>query len=402
MAVFYNLKGTTQPFFQIGKQGATLYPGSDDPTIAHTVVDGDLWFPPNRQLKIRASGEWETILFDNIEISDGRITHISNATEQLEIKTDYGLRLIDINDDIIADFYDGSGFGTDGWLTFQAALGGNAFIGVTSETPGSSNVGIRFYVLGTGTLSVDDGVAYSGNISDDGDIVVKRYVDDTVDAIFDGLDNNGVLYLDNTGSLSTTTSFMYDGTALSIDNIEISGNTISSTNINGDIILLPDGTGDVLIGNDQSTETIITAPDEQDLFIEAGLASGAAHGGDLYLRGGDATGTGDDGDVIIDRGRLLVDGVQIQGWSNIVTATSITATPWDRVFVTAATQTITLPATPSDGTEVIVSVVGTFTDTIIARNGQSIMGVAEDMAIDQPNITVHLVYVNSTLGWRVI
>lgn len=247
--MYYNLKGTTQPFFQIGKKGATLYPGADDPANTYAVIDGDIWCPPNRQVKVRDDGEWRTILFDNIEIS---------------------------------------------------------------------------------------------------------------------------------------------------------GNTISSIDTNGDIIIVPDGTGDVLIGNEASTETVITAPDEQDLFIEAGQSVGAADGGDLYLRGGEAQGTGQDGDVLIDRGRLYVDGHRVQGWTNTVTATSKTLAAQERCFVTDAGQTITLPATPDDDTEVAISVVGSFTDTILARNGELLMGLEENMTIDQPNITVYLVYVNSMIGWRVV
>lgn len=458
MSVFYNLKGTTQPFFQIGKQGATLYPGAADPTVSYTVIDGDIWLPPNRQVKVRSGGAWETILFDNIEISNGRITHTPNTTEPLEIKFDDGMRLIDLYDDIVAEFSAGTPFGIDGWLTFQAALGGSAYIGVMNNDPVNSDVGIQFNLLGTGTLSVGDGVAYAGNIASDGDIVVKKYVDDSIDAIFSGLNNNSLLYLDNTGILATSTALTFDGGTLSIDNISIDGNTISATNTNGDVVLVPNGTGEVAVGNQLAATTTmagagdlivssegditlladsagkiiignavgtagtISGPDEKDLVLEGGTAAAAIDGGDLYLRGGDATGTGADGTVFLDRGGvvagaatggsqgvgtvnaegLFIDGVPVRAWTNTVTAISVTALPWERIFVTAAAQTITLPITPADGVEVTVSIVGTFTDTVIARNGQSIMGLAENMTVDQSNVTVHLVYVNSILGWRVI
>ena len=39
MAVYYNLKGTTQDQFQIGKGGPTLHKG----TIEPTGIDGDFW-----------------------------------------------------------------------------------------------------------------------------------------------------------------------------------------------------------------------------------------------------------------------------------------------------------------------------------------------------------------------
>jgi hypothetical protein len=269
VAVYYNLKGTTVPYFQIGKNGATLYPSDADPTGTYTVSDGDFWFDTSLgELKVRLAGAWEYIVFGNIAIS---------------------------------------------------------------------------------------------------------------------------------------------------------GNTISSTNTNGDINIVPNGAGDVVVGNDNGGPTEIVAPDDTNFIIEAGLGTGVNDGADLFLRAGD-TGSGSEGTVTFDRGGILVgaatggdqgtgtvnaeglfvNGVPVQRWTNVVTATSRTSAAWERNFVTAATQTITLPITPADGTEVIVSVVGTFTDTVIARNGQNIMGLAENMTVDQPNVTVHLVYVNSTLGWRVI
>jgi hypothetical protein len=81
------------------------------------------------------------------------------------------------------------------------------------------------------------------------------------------------------------------------------------------------------------------------------------------------------------------------------TATSLTASSWDYVIVTAATQTITLPASPANGDMVGVSV-GDFTDTVVGRNGNTISGLAEDLTIDVANIGVVLIYSSSTTDWR--
>lgn len=67
---------------------------------------------------------------------------------------------------------------------------------------------------------------------------------------------------------------------------------------------------------------------------------------------------------------------------------------------TSAGIAITLPASPSPGWEVGVAVGGTFTDTVIRRNGSRIMGLAEDMTLDRAYISVQLVYTDSTVGWR--
>jgi len=81
------------------------------------------------------------------------------------------------------------------------------------------------------------------------------------------------------------------------------------------------------------------------------------------------------------------------------TATSLTASSWDYVIVTAATQTITLPASPANGDSIGVSV-GDFTDTVVGRNGNTISGLAEDLTIDVANMGLVFVYSSSTTDWR--
>jgi len=100
-----------------------------------------------------------------------------------------------------------------------------------------------------------------------------------------------------------------------------------------------------------------------------------------------------------------------QGWTSqkiqntinsaTTTATSKTLTDGERCFVTAATQTITLPASPTASMSVSIGVQA-FEDTVIARNGSNIMGLAENMVIDKENTVVTLLYVNATEGWRIL
>ena len=88
---------------------------------------------------------------------------------------------------------------------------------------------------------------------------------------------------------------------------------------------------------------------------------------------------------------------------SIVTATSVTATAGQHIVLTnAATSTCTLPASPAAGDTVWVTVGNGRTDSVIARNGQNIMSLAEDLTVDNANVTVQLRYVNSSLGWRLV
>ena len=84
----------------------------------------------------------------------------------------------------------------------------------------------------------------------------------------------------------------------------------------------------------------------------------------------------------------------------LVTATSVTAAANDYVVVTASGQTITLPATPYAGAVVTVVVAGTFLDTVVARNGSNIMGLAEDLTLDKPYAAMQFTYSDASNGWR--
>jgi hypothetical protein len=70
---------------------------------------------------------------------------------------------------------------------------------------------------GTGAISVSEVTDYENNVTADDDIPNKKWIDDK--------------------------SYFIDTSPYSFDNIDIDTNTISSTNVNGDIIIDPNGTG---------------------------------------------------------------------------------------------------------------------------------------------------------------
>lgn len=73
-----------------------------------------------------------------------------------------------------------------------------------------------------------------------------------------------------------------------------------------------------------------------------------------------------------------------------------------RYFIAANSITLTLPASPAFGDFVqFVPESVTFTSVVIARNGQPIMGLAEDMTLDGEGVSFGLVYSDSTNGWRI-
>jgi hypothetical protein len=79
--------------------------------------------------------------------------------------------------------------------------------------------------------------------------------------------------------------------------------------------------------------------------------------------------------------------------------TNTTATRSKTYVLDAAGITLTLPGSPSAGDWVRVVNANGGTTSVIGRNGQKIMGLAEDMTVDSQSANFRLVYINSTYGW---
>ena len=89
------------------------------------------------------------------------------------------------------------------------------------------------------------------------------------------------------------------------------------------------------------------------------------------------------------------------------TATSITITANDRYFVdtTTGAKTITLPASPQLGDQIsILDLASTFdtNNCTIARNGNKIMGLSENLILSTEDAGITLVYTGSTYGWKLV
>ena len=100
------------------------------------------------------------------------------------------------------------------------------------------------------------------------------------------------------------------------------------------------------------------------------------------------------------------DVVAINGLINsyVVKAANYTATTKEAVVCQTGTAaiTVTLPATPNvnDAIKVIdVDGNASINNITIARNGNNIMGLAQNMTISTNNVGTYLVYVDVTYGW---
>ena len=84
-----------------------------------------------------------------------------------------------------------------------------------------------------------------------------------------------------------------------------------------------------------------------------------------------------------------------------VTGTTQTAVATNHYVLTnVAATTVTLPASPASGDTVAITPANSLMTNVIARGGNTIMSLAEDMTLDNANATVTLRYMAST--WRII
>ena len=86
------------------------------------------------------------------------------------------------------------------------------------------------------------------------------------------------------------------------------------------------------------------------------------------------------------------------GITTVATASSLTATVNTHVYVSAAGQTITLPASPSAGQRVMITV-GNFVNTVVGRNSSNIMSSGTDMTLDKEYLSIQFIFTDATRGW---
>ena len=72
------------------------------------------------------------------------------------------------------------------------------------------------------------------------------------------------------------------------------------------------------------------------------------------------------------------------------------------VLQNASVSTATLPASPSAGDVIYVSVDNGRSDNLIARNGNKIAALSEDLTLSYSGETVQLRYESATQGWRLL
>ena len=94
--------------------------------------------------------------------------------------------------------------------------------------------------------------------------------------------------------------------------------------------------------------------------------------------------------------------VTTQPTVSVTSSTSFTASVNTHYVLTGTATTVTLPPSPAAGDMVWITVANSLTTNVVARNGNQIMGLDQDMTIDKSNVTVQLRWTDSTYDWRLV
>jgi hypothetical protein len=151
------------------------------------------------------------------------------------------------------------------------------------------------------------------------------------------------------------------------------------------------GTGSIVIRSDTSIALRKRTGDENQLVA---IPDGAI---ELYHNNTKRFETTGVGATVF--GNLNVSGeAQLNRVAITTTATNITMQA-GRTYPYYSSITLTLPTSPTAGDKVEIINRSNTSTAVVARNGSNIMGLAEDMTIDLPDVGFTLIYANVADGW---
>ena len=357
--------------------------------------------------------------------------------------------------DFYKSFTDGSNTadadGNDDTFTFAATGGASVSIDSGSDTltidaldtfleltdtPSSYTANNMFYMTASGVEATSDmtydpttsGVSFAQDVSVGGDLSLASGT--SVNEIATSVGSN----TDDQLITAKAVEDYVDGQMNLVDAYKFVTNGTTSTTASGLDTLTINGSLGIGIGVDPTTDTVTISGSSQPVAYEAELTYNA--GGGYWAYSGGFSSVPSDMEVFLngvknkkdsDYYTATVVGGELritfafdtyaEDWANVTYGTIWNGSKWVNITATAnissgqriivdtsssGAYTLTLPSNPSMGDEIhfLDGGYNCGTDNVtIARNGNNIMGLAQNMDIDTDGAAFKLVYYNSTRGW---
>jgi hypothetical protein len=273
--------------------------------------------------------------------------------------------------------------------------------GLTSELPdGDSVVGV-----GAGTVTAGSGLDGGGDVSNDIRLDVQLAPNPS-GIIYVGTGDTSTIGLDGAAQASGNAGIAAGVTALASGNaaLDVATQALASGNAglaSGNAALslattaLASGNEALAVG----ASALSAANNAQNIATTALLSGNAALGlATTALASGNAglsVGT-----TALASGNAALAAIAAGGYTYSVISGAKTLANRERTTVLVPLE-VSLPLSPSQGFEVAVSAPANVSNVTVSGNGQNIMESSSNLIIDKDNVSVTLVYINPSLGWRI-
>jgi hypothetical protein len=240
---------------------------------------------------------------------------------------------------------------------------------LTFSTAPASGVAVEVIIISTVAASTTpgDGTVTTAKLAGDA-VTQAKIADDAVGA-------------DQLAASAVVTASIVDD---AVTAAKLASNAVVTASIVDDNVTQAKIADDAVGADQLAASAVVTASIVDDAVTAAKLASSAVVTASIV-------------DDAVTAAKIASEPVTV-GITSVVTSASITATVNTHVYVDTAGRTITLPASPTIGQRVLITV-GNFTNTVVGRNGSNIMSSGTDMTLDKEYLSIQFIYTNSTVGW---
>ena len=148
MSIVINARGTSVPFFKIGKTGVTIYQGSSDPSTTYSPVNGDLWINSNNNsIQVWGSAAWQSQQLGTLNFSGSTVSSAIGTNLTLQTPSSQSVIFSAGSANPVLT----SPTGTS--LTLHAPSGGNLTLNANTWPLTDGTAGQILTTTGAGTLS---------------------------------------------------------------------------------------------------------------------------------------------------------------------------------------------------------------------------------------------------------